>query len=152
MSIYLPRAAAERPVRVPARRVGQRSDTSTLLVVEDEDLVRALVRRTLQREGYHVLDAPNAHFALEIVQQCGAEIDLLLTDVVMPGLSGRELATQLERDFPLMAIVLMSGYVGEFQAIVSPNGTRRHFLHKPFTLGELKATVQHALDERAVAL
>ncbi|MGH7607168.1 MAG: PAS domain S-box protein, partial [Gemmatimonadales bacterium] len=108
--VYLPRLASVegRPAPLPPKTAARGSET--VLVVEDEPAVLTLSRRALEAQGYVVLAAADGTAALRIVERHGGRIDLLLTDVVMPGLSGRELADQLAVRRPGMRVLYMSGY------------------------------------------
>jgi signal transduction histidine kinase len=113
--IYLPQKAAaagpDLPVRpAPRTKRAARRGTETLLLVEDDDAVRALLRAVLQRHGYRVLDAPNGREALLLCETVPGRIDLVLTDVVMPHMSGREFAARLEVLRPGIKVLYMSGY------------------------------------------
>jgi CheY-like chemotaxis protein len=116
-----------------------------VLVVEDAEGLRELVRRLLQRQGYTVLVASNADEALRLFEE-HPSIDLLLTDVVMPGPSGPELTTQLVGRRPALKVVYMSGYTEE--AIVQHGVLRPGiaFLHKPFTSDTLVRKLRETLD------
>lgn len=145
--VYFPRVAD--PVLLSRMRTPVRARIAegegSILLVEDEDLVRQLTRRTLVREGYQVVDAPNAHAALIEVRERGFMPSLLLTDVVMPGMDGRELASLLEREMPGLAVILMSGFVDSRVPLAGVDGTARFFLEKPFTLERLRALVRDAM-------
>jgi len=146
-SIYLPRSVADaRPVtpRAPVEEV--RRGTETILVVEDEQLVRALTRRTLERTGYRVYEAGNGAEALNVARELGDRLQLVITDIVMPVMGGRELAATLRRERPSLTILFMSGYTHEREAHLSAGGGMSHFLHKPFTLDELRSRVRLLLD------
>ncbi|HEX5581097.1 MAG TPA: ATP-binding protein [Gemmatimonadaceae bacterium] len=119
----------------------------TLLVVDDDDAVRTLARSVLGRLGYAVLVARSAEEAISISERYDAVIHLLVTDVVMPGLNGRELAERLARDRPAMRALLMSGYTEDepLHAAVSSRGMV--FLAKPFTPDTLARRVRETLDE-----
>ncbi|MBL8959512.1 MAG: response regulator [Gemmatimonadetes bacterium] len=130
--------------RTPAR-VHAGDGQGSILLVEDEDLVRQLTRRTLVRAGYHVVEAPNAHAALVEVRERGLTPTLLLTDVVMPGMDGRELATLLERELPGLSVILMSGFVDPRVPLAGREGSARVFLEKPFTLDRLRSLVREAM-------
>jgi signal transduction histidine kinase/CheY-like chemotaxis protein len=141
--VRLPPARASMEVeRVPplAPLVG---GTETVLVAEDEDAVRRLTRRILAGAGYQVLEASSAADALAVGERHDGPIHLLLTDLVMPGISGRDLARQLGALRPEMATVFMSGY---FQESI---GGARWFVAKPFTQEELLRSVRRALDEQS---
>jgi CheY-like chemotaxis protein/anti-sigma regulatory factor (Ser/Thr protein kinase) len=145
--LYFPRladpTAPARP-RTPARGDAN-GGRGTILLVEDEDLVRQLAARTLARAGYQVVEAPNAHAALVEVRERGLCPSLLLTDVVMPGMDGRELATVLERELPGMPVILMSGFVDPRVPVRHPGGPSRLFLEKPFALDRLRSMVRDAM-------
>jgi CheY-like chemotaxis protein len=148
--IYLPRAAESTPrERAPSRRAAdEKRGSETILVVEDEDLVRAMTRRTLERTGYSVREARNGAEALEIARELGDALDLLVTDIVMPVMGGRELATTLQRERPGLRILFMSGYTNQRQATAGDRGMT-DFMHKPFTLDELRGRVRSLLDRVA---
>ncbi len=120
-----------------------------MLLVEDEESVRQLVRETLESKGYKVLEADNGQAALQIVSDHPGEIDMLITDVVMPGMSGRELSAQLCVSYPNTKVLYLSGYTED--AIVHEgvleSGTA--FLQKPFTLQSLSRKVREVLDDRS---
>ena len=149
VKMYLPRAdqgaALEAETAVPAALGG----TETILLVEDEDMVRQLVRETLEREGYNLLDASGAAEAQSISRRHTGTIDLLITDVVMPKLSGRELAKKLAAERPGLTVLYMSGYTDN---AVLANGTLNEsmaFLQKPFTPSALSRKVRQVLDQAA---
>ena len=144
--VYLPRAATEAvvaAVAVPADRphgAGQ-----TVLVVEDAEGLRELTRRLLERQGYKVLVAGNADEAERLFHQ-NASIEVLLTDVVMPGASGPELTRRLVEHRPGLKVVYMSGYTEEaivHHGVLNPGIS---FVHKPFTSETLGRKIQGALD------
>jgi two-component system cell cycle sensor histidine kinase/response regulator CckA len=142
--IYLPQVLPEAESdQVPAV---QRSPpgSETVLVVEDEPAVQQLVRRILEDRGYRVLVAPHGVAALGMM---GDHVDLLLTDVVMPGMSGAELAEQLRQLREDLAVLYMSGYTESFVGRRGVQGTG-DFLQKPFTPEVLAQRVRQVLDER----
>ncbi|NIP83420.1 MAG: response regulator, partial [Gemmatimonadetes bacterium] len=119
-----------------------------ILLVEDEDGVRALARRILERQGYRVVEAATGAEALEAADGVDQPVDLLLTDMVMPGLDGRELAHRMLARQPDCRVLLMSGYAEDLVA-------RRHlldpgmaFLEKPFSPEELAGRVARLLADR----
>ncbi len=139
-NICLPRVdepADDGAAMAPA--VGQQRGTETILLVEDEPSVRVMVRRILQGEGYDVLEACEGQEAFEIAARDGQSIRLLLTDIVMPRMGGRELAERLAPIHPEMKVVYMTGYTE--QAI-----SDAPFLHKPFTPKGLLSKLREVLD------
>jgi two-component system, cell cycle sensor histidine kinase and response regulator CckA len=144
--LYFPRA--EGPIETPSvRPPASASDRrhGTILLVEDEDQVRVVAREILRRCGYHVLEAPNGGEALLICERHAARIDLLLTDVVLPHMSGRELAERVASLRPEMKIVFMSGYTDEavIQHGVLHSGVE--YLQKPITPTSLARKVREVL-------
>jgi len=145
--IYLPRVdeGLEDYVR-PVVSADLAPGTETILLVEDEDMVRKLSRDVLETCGYHILEAANGAEAYDICQQTKESIDLLLTDVVMPGMSGRELADRLRPLHPEMRLLYMSGYTEN--AILSHGVLEEiNFIHKPFTPAALALKVRAVLDQ-----
>jgi two-component system, cell cycle sensor histidine kinase and response regulator CckA len=143
--VYLP-ATSERSEAVVIERSARPAGTETVLLVEDEDEVRLLARDILQQLGYTVLEASNGHEALEISGNRGGPIDLLLTDVIMPGMSGRELAERLRPAQPEMRVIYMSGYTAD---VLEPRALLegdRLVIQKPFTAEILAQRVREALD------
>jgi two-component system cell cycle sensor histidine kinase/response regulator CckA len=151
-SIYLPRVdQAAETEKHGTEQPAQLRGTETILLVEDEDTLRALARHLLEQYGYHVLEACDGNEALRISEETSGNIDLLLTDVVMPGISGRVLADQLKPKRPEMKIVFMSGYTGQRvgeKDILEPGSL---FLQKPFTRENLARKIREALDVATVA-
>ena len=148
-SVYLPRVAPEQHARVSGEFESQPSGDSTVLLVEDEDAVRRLASRVLVRSGYRVLTAASGDEAMEVASRYDGTIDLLMTDVVMPGMSGRELAELLMPLQPGMRLLYSSGYTED--AIVR-HGVSSHqtaFLEKPFTPSALLRKVREVLDANA---
>jgi CheY-like chemotaxis protein len=144
--IYLPRTdAPAQPIR-RSRPSGVAMGRETVLVVEDEPPVRRLAERILRTAGYRVLAAPNGEAALALARGLEHGIDLLLTDVVMPQMSGRELQERLVERFPRMRVLYMSGYAAD---TVVQHGVREsavHFVAKPFSATDLTHKVREALD------
>jgi signal transduction histidine kinase/CheY-like chemotaxis protein len=147
--VYLPRvdAPAEALPSVLAP-VGLPQGSETILLVEDEDEVRELAREVLQLSGYTLLVARHGREALALAQAYRGSIDLLLTDVVMPHMSGRDLAQRLQEERPTLRVLYMSGYTED--AIVH-HGVLDHdaqLLPKPFRSDTLATTVRDQLDAR----
>jgi two-component system cell cycle sensor histidine kinase/response regulator CckA len=126
----------------PARRATLRQGEGVVLLVEDEAPVRAFASRALQLRGYTVLEAATAEEALALLEDSGVEVDVFVTDVVMPGMDGPSWVRKALETRPNVKVVFMSGYaedsLSEDQARV-PNSV---FLPKPFSLNELTETVQ----------
>lgn len=120
--------------------------SETILLVEDEDIVRALTRQVLQYSGYTVLEATSAARALQISAAHSGPIHLLATDVVMPGTGGRQLAEQLRASRPDLRVLFLSGYTDN--ALTGPGARAAdvHFLSKPFTTATLARKVRDVLD------
>jgi PAS domain S-box-containing protein len=121
--------------------------SETILLVEDEPLVRELVRAVLRNEGYTILEAADGREALRIAGQHHGPIDLLVTDVVMPEMSGRELAEQLSLAGQPLKVLFMSGYTDDAVVRHGLRVARVHFLAKPFSPLRLAAKVREVLDQ-----
>jgi PAS domain S-box-containing protein len=148
--IYLPRVAASgepamqvvTPVEISRAEPG----TETILVVEDEANLRYLARQFLEKQGYKVVEAADGAVAMQIAVAHEGVIHLLLTDVIMPGMNGRELAQRISEIRPNIKILYMSGYT---ENVVGHNGTLDagvRLLQKPFNLRDLKSKVREVLD------
>ena len=124
-----------------------RSGGEVILVVEDDDQVRTVVSKGLPRLGYEVLVVRNAEEALALVEKHPGRIDLLLTDVVMPGLSGPQLADRLTARRPETRVVFMSGYPEAQDPALGFSLNGRSYLQKPFALAELAEKIRQSLDE-----
>jgi two-component system cell cycle sensor histidine kinase/response regulator CckA len=145
--IYLPRhEEAPRKARRTAPSFQLPTGSETILLVEDEELVRNLAQMVLQHQGYQVLVAGLGPEALRLGTQHAGAIDLLVADVVMPGMSGRQLAQELLRTRPKMKVLYLSGYT---QDAVGRHGVfedQTALLHKPFSPDELAQKVRDVLD------
>jgi two-component system, cell cycle sensor histidine kinase and response regulator CckA len=117
----------------------------TILLVEDEEIVRRVATRKLARAGYHVLQACNAEEALAAVETHGPKIDLVITDVIMPGLNGRQLAARMAEIKPNVKVLFMSGYPGEIIATCGILEAGLHFIEKTDLHNMLISTVQNLL-------
>jgi two-component system cell cycle sensor histidine kinase/response regulator CckA len=121
----------------------------TVLLVEDEATVRSVAREVLQMVGYTVLEAATGEEALERAEQHSSPIHLLVTDVVMPGMNGRELANRLGVDYPTLEVLYLSGYTDDAIAHHGVLEAGIELLHKPFTPDTLTRRVREVLDKRA---
>jgi hypothetical protein len=147
-TVYLPPAPSDRPDAAGPhlKRVAQGSET--ILVVEDEELLRRLTCRLLQTSGYRVLQAANGAEALEVARAYEAPIHLLVTDVVMPGMSGATLAAQLLAARPEIKVLYVSGYASDLIARHGVADGSPSLLHKPFSRDALSSRVRELLDGR----
>ena len=145
-NIYLPSAqeAAETHGAAPASRIAV-GGSETVLLVEDEESVRQLVRETLASRGYHVIEAENGQSGLALANAHAGSIDLIITDVVMPGMSGRELADQLVAKRPEIKVLYLSGYTEDTIVSEGTIESGKAFLQKPFTLHSLSRKVREVL-------
>jgi PAS domain S-box-containing protein len=148
--IYLPRVGSAHSPPLPIdRSPATRGGSETILIVEDEDLVRALASRSLRERGYRVIEARQGADALRQLEQQAAEVDLVISDVVMPEMGGRELARRLARLRPSLPVLFMSGYTGEDviqRGLLDPGAP---FQQKPFTPDGLARKVREMLDAEA---
>jgi signal transduction histidine kinase/CheY-like chemotaxis protein len=149
-SVYFPAVPADLVVEPAADRGPAGTSTTsgaTILLVEDEDPLRAVVARMLGQAGYRVLDARTPHEALELFRQNKDEIAVLLTDVIMPDMNGPALAQRLIAIRPELCVLFVSGYTGDLPLLNTP-GSRSQFLAKPFATATLLAAVEDLLRLR----
>lgn len=125
----------------------QHGNEATILVVEDDAGVRAITRRVLERLGHRVLEAESADAALGMLAITKEPIHLVITDIVMPGMSGRELAIRLSIERPAVRLLLMSGHDAVADEVQREEGLP--FLQKPFSMEHLAASVGRALGTAA---
>ena len=136
-------AVADSPPQSRSRETAQR-----VLVVDDEQGLRDLVCRTLQAEGFSTLEAAQGAEALEVMENAFPPVDLVVTDVVMPGMDGRELGRRLAQKWPDLPILYISAYdVNDIFRRGSPNGSAP-FLQKPFPLDGLVTVIRGLLSSR----
>lgn len=120
--------------------------SETILLVDDEAAVRLVTRRLLQRFGYTVLEADSGEQALRVAEQYGGPIDLVLTDVMMPGMGGRTVASEVLRTRPRVRVLFMSGHAAE---VIAQQGIAEEevgFLQKPFSPAGLQGRIRELLD------
>ena len=156
IAIFL-RDVTERKRQLDALRGPQAEDSSgdsesasplaTVLLVDDEDSMRRISRRILVRQGYRVLEAEHGAEALRLAAAHGDEIDVVVTDVLMPGIRGPELVEQMSELYPGIRVLYMSGYTDED---ISRWGLQPGiaFIHKPFSAEELATAVREVLEAR----
>ena len=149
VSVYLPLtdALATKPAATP--EASARTGRGRILVAEDEPALRGMIRRLLQSRGYDVALAGDGEEALQIAERDGFALDLLLTDVVMPGISGFTVMSRLRSVKPDLKVILMSGYNEEKVLQVRDLAPGTAFLSKPFPLDHLLRTIRELLDRRS---
>lgn len=149
--IYLPRHEAEETaIEVTEKEKSEPADLSgagTILLVEDEEAVRAFASRALSTRGYNVLEAENGEIALDIVDECGDEIDLVISDVVMPNLDGPSMAKKLRERYPDVKVIFISGYTEDAFEDELERPEDFIFLPKPFSLKQLASKVKEVLSD-----
>jgi len=146
--VYLPRAEGDavllKKEKIP---INQLKGSETILVVEDDDSLRNFAQKALQRHGYRVLAAENGKDALSVSEEHEGSIELMITDVVMPKMSGKETAERLQPFHPQMKVIYMSGYTDNaivHHGVLAPG---LNFLEKPFTPDALALKVREVLDK-----
>jgi DNA-binding response OmpR family regulator len=145
--VYLPRVDAPAELVAPSSGSPRRAvGSETILLVEDEDGVRALVRKFLERSGYQVIEASSGDQALGLAHKHGDKIDLLLTDVVLPRMSGSELARRLVDMYPQTRVLYMSGYTDDAIVHHGVLSAGAAFVQKPFTAEALGRKVREILE------
>jgi CheY-like chemotaxis protein len=145
--VYLPRVdQAAEDIKRASKPPELPTGTETILLAEDEEVVRRLVREVLEQLGYTILEAANGGAGLLVCERHSSTIHLLLTDVVMPEMSGRELADRLANIRPEMKILFMSGYTEKAINHHDVLNEQAHFLHKPFSPAALALKVREVLD------
>ncbi len=144
--IYLPQVEDVLEPVLPLRSAQAVGGSETVLLVEDEASVRQLVRETLEAGGYKVLEAETGEAALRVAAQNDSRIDILITDVVMPGMSGQELSQQLWSADPALKVLYLSGYTEDSIIREGALEAGTAFLQKPFTLQALSRKVREILQ------
>ena len=146
-TIYLPQVADEATPPPPVESTVQPRGTETVLLVEDDDGVRAIARLILQKSGYTVLEATDGAEALRLYERHERHIDLLLTDAVMPNMGGRALAERFTAARPGVRVLFMSSYTPDDSLRLGVRNQQAAFLQKPFTAGTLTRKVRQVLDD-----
>ncbi|HXN50113.1 MAG TPA: PAS domain S-box protein, partial [Bryobacteraceae bacterium] len=144
-NVYLPRIDACPVPEGDADAAHAQGGGETILVVEDQEAVRSFAKTCLEQYGYHVIDGADGEQALAAAKAHPGHIDLLLVDVVLPGMNGRELAERLKELRPSIKVLFVSGYTAD---VIAQRGVLERgvaFLHKPFTPGQLTAKVRDVL-------
>jgi len=145
--IYFPRVEEKESITVETEaEAASEGGSETILVVEDEDALRSAAVMLLQSDGYNVLKADGAATAVTLAQNYPGKIDLVLTDVIMPSMSGVELGEQLKKLRPGIRVLYMSGYAGDQLGAYGQFASDAGLLEKPFTRKSLLKKVRAALD------
>ena len=144
-----PTAAAEEPKQLDDGPPPEADLTGvgTVLLVEDEDAVRMFATRALRNKGYTVLEAANGEMALDVINATEDEIDIIVSDVIMPGMDGHTLVGLVRQELPGVKVILMSGYAEDMYRDEIGRDATLHFLGKPFTLKDLAQKVKDVLAE-----
>lgn len=125
------------------------AEARTVLLVEDEPLLLALAQRMLERLGFRVLAAGSPEQALAMARDLARPLELLVTDVMMPGMSGRELCQALRSTRPGLACLYMSGYTEDVLSAEDPGPERLYFIQKPFRFASLARAVETVLEAQS---
>jgi CheY-like chemotaxis protein len=147
--IHLPRVLEVPSPQEPVASVGNSHGKERILLVEDEADVRRLVREMLRSEGYNVIEAVDQTYAIDFCGQPNEHVDLVLTDVVMPNMSGPELADRLRVLRPEIKVLFMSGYPRDKFEETRKRGETFHFIQKPLSSKTLAAKVRGVLDGKS---
>ncbi len=145
--IYLPRVEGEIE-RIPDKAdIGKgKHGKETIIVAEDDEGVRDLTCEILRKHGYHIITAATAEEFIEILERKDGPIHLMLTDVIMPGMNGKQLYERIRKHYPDMKVLYMSGYTGN---VIAHHGILEkgvHFIHKPFSIQALTEKIRYVLD------
>jgi PAS domain S-box-containing protein len=149
-NIYLPRFSADKDTdkAVPEKKAAA-GGTETILLVEDEPTILRMTRIMLERKGYTVLSAATPTEAVDNAKEHAGSIDLLMTDVVMPGMNGRDLAGQISALYPNIRLLFMSGYTADVIAHQGILDDGVAFIQKPFSMADMTEKVREVLDMAA---
>ena len=146
IQVFLPRLDTRKTVN-PSAQAGMK----TILVVDDQEILRTHIMRVLEEHGYHVIDAPDGNAAIEAVRKHGGDIHLLVTDVVMPGINGRELSERLTATIPTLKVLFTSGYSTEVLFKRGVEGCGTTFISKPFTAEQLLRRTRDLLASESIS-
>jgi CheY-like chemotaxis protein len=150
--VYLPLSFSEQGIVAPSPvDLGMPGGSETILLVEDSDQVREVVRSQLERAGYRVLVARDADDAVGAAAQHRGSIDLLLSDIMLPGMTGPDLEVELRKVYPRLRVLFMSGYTERLVLKRATLAQQKIALHKPFSMNELMHAVRDYLDAKPAA-
>ncbi len=145
--VYLPAVTEDSEFTLPSQAADVPGGTETVLLAEDEESVRSLTRLILERLGYHVLAASTGPEALQMAAAHPGPIDLLVTDVVMPGMSGRQVAQALRLRNPSLRVLYVSGYTDDAIVRHGVLESEAAFFQKPFSMNDFARKVRQVLDQ-----
>jgi two-component system cell cycle sensor histidine kinase/response regulator CckA len=149
--LYLPAAArAAVSSRPPCPSPEARATNGAVLLVEDDDALRSVVRRVLVARGYEVVDVCGPTMALDVMREQGKELDLVVTDLVMPEMDGRAMVEEIRRTHADVKVLFMSGYAEPTFRASGAKDPVEQFIQKPFTAQEMAAAVRRALEGRGL--
>jgi two-component system, cell cycle sensor histidine kinase and response regulator CckA len=143
--VYLPLLDTDQATAVVIPELDARHGSESILVVEDDPQLRSVIQRRLLSLGYRITVAHDARSAVRVLGD--ARVDLLLTDLVMPGMDGRALASRALTSHPSLKVVFMSGYTEHAAVKTAALGPEEHFIAKPFTGAELSVAIRRALED-----
>jgi CheY-like chemotaxis protein len=147
-TLWLPRLSTNELTTADDTATSPVSGNDTVLIVEDEPALRNLIQIILVESGYHVIAAANPQEALALGSAAGVDLDLLLTDVVMPEMSGPQLAAELLKRRPDTQVLYMSGYIGDALTQHGVDEANAAIIHKPFKPEQLLKVIRDMLDAR----
>jgi CheY-like chemotaxis protein len=145
-TIYFPQVSTSAPVEPERTSPRNATGSETILVVEDQPSLRELVRRVLEQQGYRVLEAPNGEQAVRVAESTTRPIQLVITDVVMPGMNARAMAERIRGVWPTVRVLYMSGYHDDDVMLQSLANAKVDFLQKPFLPYDLAEKVRTVLE------
>ena len=146
-ALYFPQLGAPPPMVLQRPEQAQLpKGTETIMVVEDDRIVRKSICRMLQILGYHVLEARGGERGLELIEETEGKIDLLLTDVIMPEMNGKELADKITAKHPHVRVLFMSGYADDVLSQYGILNVKLHYMHKPFAVADIARKLREMLD------
>jgi CheY-like chemotaxis protein len=145
-TIYFPQVSTSVPAESAHTSRRNASGSETILVVEDQPALRELVRRVLEQKGYRVLEAPNGEQAVRVAESSARPIQLVITDVVMPGMNARAMAERIRGVWPTVRVLYMSGYHDDDVMLQSLATAKVDFLQKPFLPYDLAEKVRAVLE------
>jgi CheY-like chemotaxis protein len=146
-SIFFPESLQDNGDSATAgKALSPQAGSGSVLFVEDEEMLRVLMKKLLELKGYNVVAAENARSALEILEQGATRFDVVVSDIVMPGgMSGRELAATIRSSYPQLPVILASGYCSEINTEAGKDIRTYPFLEKPYSIEQLMRIIQQTL-------